>query len=131
MTREEFHKLFKSPGPVVTPVIHVLDTAQILRNVGIAVGAGAAGGFLINHDFEKEKLVPIIRDVREAMPGLWFGVNFLAVPGSEAFPISPGFDPTAAGTVFTSVASPSRSNVRSILPTTNAPPARRSLTWMR
>lgn len=87
MTRNEFHRLFKSPGPVVTPVIHVLDAAQTLRNVAIAVEAGVAGVFLINHDFEKEELVPIIRDVRAAMPGLWLGVNFLGVPGSEAFPI--------------------------------------------
>ncbi len=87
MNRHEFHKLFKSPGPVVTPVIHVLDTAQTMRGVEICVKAGVAGVFLINHDFEKERLVPIIRDVRAAMPGLWLGVNFLAVTGRDAFPV--------------------------------------------
>jgi len=87
LTRAEFHKHFKCPGPVVTPVIHVLDTSQTLRAVEISVRAGVAGVFLINHDFEKERLVPIIRDIREGMPGLWLGVNFLAVTGREAFPI--------------------------------------------
>lgn len=87
MTRDGFHKLFKSPGPVVTPVIHVLDTAQAMRGVEICVRAGAAGVFLINHDFAKERLVPIIREVRAAMPGLWLGVNFLAVTGRDAFPV--------------------------------------------
>lgn len=87
MTRTEFHKLFKSPGPVVTPVIHVLDTVQTMRAVEISVRAGVAGVFLINHDFEKERLMPIIREVREAMPGLWLGVNFLAVTGRDAFPM--------------------------------------------
>ena len=87
MTRSEFHKLFKSPGPVVTPVIHVLDTVQTMRAVDVAVRGGVAGVFLINHDFEKERLVPIIREVRDAMPGLWLGVNFLAVTGRDAFPI--------------------------------------------
>jgi predicted TIM-barrel enzyme len=87
MDRHTFHKLFKSPGPVVTPVIHVLDLEQSARNVAVAVEAGAAGVFLINHDFEKERLLPIIRGVRERWPGLWLGVNFLAVTGRDAFPV--------------------------------------------
>ena len=35
MNRESFHKLFKTPGPVVTPVIHVLDLEQAARNVAV------------------------------------------------------------------------------------------------
>ncbi len=87
MDRQGFHKLFKSPGPVVTPVIHVLDRAQAMRNVAVAVRAGAAGVFLINHDFPKEQLLPVIRAVRSRWPALWLGVNFLAVSGREAFPL--------------------------------------------
>jgi len=87
MSRQAFHKLFKAPGPVVTPVIHVLNRAQAERNVAFAVRAGAAGVFLINHDFEKERLVPILWDVRARWPGLWLGVNFLAVTGRDAFPV--------------------------------------------
>ena len=87
MDRHAFHKLFRSPGPVVTPVIHVLDFAQAARNVAVAVRAGAAGVFLINHDFEAARLVPILREVRQRWPGLWLGVNFLAVTGRDAFPI--------------------------------------------
>ena len=45
MTRDDFHKLFKSPGPVVLPVIHVTDNDQAARNVAIAIEEGAAGGF--------------------------------------------------------------------------------------
>ena len=87
MQRDEFHKLFKSPGPVVLPVIHVLDTPRTLRNVREVVGAGAAGCFLINHDFEPAQFLPIIRDVRAAYPSLWMGINFLAVNGRDAFPM--------------------------------------------
>ena len=87
MHRFDFHKLFKAPGPVVLPVIHVLDFAQAEHNVRMAIGEGAAGVFLINHDFEKEQLVPVIRDIRQRFPALWFGVNFLAVTGRDAFPI--------------------------------------------
>jgi uncharacterized protein len=87
MDRQSFHKLFKSPGPVVTPVIHVLDRAQAERNIAVAMAAGAAGVFLINHDFPKERLLPILREVRSDWPGLWLGVNFLAVTGREAFPL--------------------------------------------
>lgn len=87
MDRSTFHRLFKSPGPVVTPVIHVQDRAQTLANVGYAVRAGVPGIFLINHDFPVEDFLPILRDVRAACPNLWLGVNFLAQPGRVAFPI--------------------------------------------
>jgi predicted TIM-barrel enzyme len=72
---------------VVAPVIHVLDRAQAMRNIAVAVRAGAAGVFLINHDFPCQQLLPILRDLRASWPGLWLGVNFLAVSGREAFPI--------------------------------------------
>ena len=87
MHRHAFHKLFKAPGPVVLPVIHVLDTPRTLRNIREVVSAGAAGCFLINHDFEPDRFLPIIRDVRAAFPSLWMGVNFLAVTGRDAFPM--------------------------------------------
>lgn len=87
MHRHAFHKLFKAPGPVVLPVIHVLDTPRTLRNIREVVSAGAAGCFLINHDFEPDRYLPIIRDVRAVFPSLWMGVNFLAVTGRDAFPM--------------------------------------------
>lgn len=87
MNRNEFHKLFKTPGPVVLPVIHVLDSARTQANVEVLLQAGAQGCFLINHDFEPAKFLPIIRDIRTAFPSLWMAVNFLAVTGKDAFPI--------------------------------------------
>ncbi|MEO0767265.1 MAG: adenine phosphoribosyltransferase [Pseudomonadota bacterium] len=87
LTRNDFHTLFQSPGPVILPVIHVLDGARTQDNIERVVRAGLKGCFLINHDFEKESLIPILREVRAAFPSLWMGVNFLAVTGSGAFPI--------------------------------------------
>ena len=87
MNRTDFHKLFKTPGPVVLPVIHVLDSARTRKNVEILLEAGAPGCFLINHDFEPEKFLPIIRDTRALFPSLWMAVNFLAVTGEHAFPM--------------------------------------------
>ena len=66
MTRDEFHKLFKSPGPVVLPVIHVLDTPRTLRNIRAVIASGAPGCFLINHDFAPDRFLPIIADARAA-----------------------------------------------------------------
>ncbi len=86
MKRLDFRKMFNSTGPVVLPVIHVLDTPRTLRNVRAALQAGAPGCFLINHDFDVEPFLPIIREVRAAYPALWMGVNFLAVTGRDAFP---------------------------------------------
>ncbi len=87
MNRTDFHKLFKTPGPVVLPVIHVLDSARTAKNVEVLLEAGAQGCFLINHDFEPKKFLPIIRDTRAAFPSLWMAVNFLAVTGEHAFPM--------------------------------------------
>ncbi len=87
MNRFAFRKIFKSAGPVVLPVVHVLDTAQAIRNVRVLIGQGAAGVFLINHDFAVAQFLPIVRNVREKFPALWLGVNFLAVTGKDAFPV--------------------------------------------
>ena len=87
MDRTAFHKLFKSPGPVVLPVIHVLDSPRTARNLTHVIRAGAPGAFLINHDFGPEQFLPIIRDMRRSFPSLWLGVNFLAVTGAQAFPM--------------------------------------------
>ena len=87
MNRDEFHKLFKAPGPVVLPVIHVLDTAQVAENIRVLIGEGAAGVFLINHDFGVEPFLPILRETRAMWPSLWIGCNFLAVTGRDAFPV--------------------------------------------
>lgn len=87
MTRREFHKLFKVSGPVVLPVIHVLDSGQVSENIRILVGEGASGCFLINHDFGVDAFLPIVRETRSAWPSIWMGVNFLAVTGRDAFPV--------------------------------------------
>lgn len=87
MDRSSFHRLFKTPGPVVTPVIHVLDRGQALANIAHVARLGAPGVFLINHDFPADDFLPILRDVRLNCPDLWLGVNFLAQPGRVAFPI--------------------------------------------
>ena len=87
MHHEKFHRLFKVPGPIVTPVIHVVDQVQVKTNIAAALTEGAAGVFLINHDFGIKTFLPIIRATRERFPGIWLGINFLAVTGRDAFPI--------------------------------------------
>lgn len=87
MNRSEFHQMFDCAGPVVIPVIHVLDVEQTARNIDIAMSAGAAGVFLINHDFAVEQFLPIVRSIRSQYPELWLGLNFLAVTGEHAFPL--------------------------------------------
>ncbi len=87
MNRNEFRKIFKSIGPVVLPVIHVLNHDQTESNVQVVIREGCRGVFLINHDFGPEEMLPIIRKIRRIYPSLWMGINFLGVTGLGAFPI--------------------------------------------
>lgn len=87
MTRDEIRQLFGTSGPAVTPVIHALDSPQVDRNIDRARKGGAAGVFLINHDFVVDAFLPIVRAARATHPDLWLGVNFLAVTGRDAFPV--------------------------------------------
>ena len=87
MDRLTFRRLFKTAGPAVLPVIHVCNAEQACRNTAIAIEAGAQGVFLINHDFEYEAMLPVLREVRTRFPSFWIGANFLAVTGREAFPV--------------------------------------------
>lgn len=87
MKRAEFNRLFKNSSPVVLPVIHVEDRSQALRNISTLARLGAPGTFLINHDFDMETFLPILRDLRSACPNIWMGVNFLAQSGDIAFPV--------------------------------------------
>lgn len=85
MDRFQFRQGFGTSGPVVTPVIHVLSTAQALANLDHVRKGGCPGAFLINHDFGREAFLPILAEVRQAMPDFWLGVNFLADDGRIGF----------------------------------------------
>ena len=87
MNRNELKQYFGIPGPAVLPVIHVLEHAQTSRNIICAEQQGVAGVFLINHDFDVETFLPIVKSVRKAHPDIWLGLNFLAITGKNAFPV--------------------------------------------
>lgn len=87
MPEIDFKNAARRGETLVTPVIHVVDAAQALRNLDVIDAAGCPGAFLINHDFSVDQFLPILREVRAARPDLWLGVNFLDQPGNIAFPI--------------------------------------------
>ena len=87
MQHSDFHEKFDSLGPVILPVIHVLDEASTGANIDRIVDAGLRGCFLINHDFGIDPFLPIIKAIRTRYPDFWIGLNFLAVTGLKAFPI--------------------------------------------
>lgn len=86
MNRNAFKAFFQSKSPVVLPVIHVLNNEQAELNTKRAIEGGCGGVFLINHDFDVDEFLPIIKHVRKTFPDIWLAVNFLAVTGKHAFP---------------------------------------------
>jgi hypothetical protein len=63
---------------VVLPVIHASTLDQVLRNVEVAVKAGADGVFLVNHGGPYLEIMNFRSDIRDRFdPGLWVGLNCL------------------------------------------------------
>ena len=87
MNRTEFHDFFGDNAPIILPVIHVFDHQQTSTNIDKLIDAGISGCFLINHDFDVETFLPVIRSIRAQHPDFWIGLNFLAVTGRDAFPV--------------------------------------------
>ena len=92
MQPADFHKIFQCSGPVILPVIHVLDDARTAANIDHIIDAGLKGCFLINHDFGIDAFLPVLEAIRGRYPDFWIGVNFLAVTGLKAFPILADLD---------------------------------------
>lgn len=80
----EFRSVFRERH-VVLPVIHVVTSEQALRNVDIAVEAGADGAFLINHEVSADDLLTIHAGILNAHPHFWIGVNCLGLEQTEVF----------------------------------------------
>ena len=87
MQRADFHEKFECSGPVILPVIHVLDDPRTAANIDHIIEAGLKECFLINHDFGIDAFLPVLEAIRGRYPDFWIGVNFLAVTGLKAFPI--------------------------------------------
>ncbi len=85
--RSEFHDFFGGNVPVILPVIHVINHDQTAGNIDKLIDAGISGCFLINHDFDVDRFLPIIQSIRTRFPNFWIGLNFLAVTGHDAFPV--------------------------------------------
>ena len=92
MQRADFHKIFQCSGPVILPVIHVLDDARTAANIDHIIDAGLKGCFLINHDFGIDAFLPVLEAIRGQYLDFWIGVNFLSVTGLKAFPILADLD---------------------------------------
>ena len=97
MQRADFHKIFQCSGPVILPVIHVLDDARTAANIDHIIDAELKGCFLINHDFGIDAFLPVLEAIRGRYPDFWIGVNFLAVTGLKAFPILADLDERGVG----------------------------------
>ncbi|MEC8109153.1 MAG: adenine phosphoribosyltransferase [Pseudomonadota bacterium] len=87
MKRAEFQEFFGDNAPIILPVIHVIDHDQTASNIETLIDAGISRCFLINHDFDVDKFLPIIRSIRTRYKNFWIGLNFLSVTGHDAFPI--------------------------------------------
>jgi len=83
-----FHEVFKERHAVL-PVVHVTNTEQAIKNVGIALEQGADGVFLFSTVGRSLKDLNIVHaGVKRQFPDFWVGVNYhdLVDDPIEVFP---------------------------------------------
>jgi predicted TIM-barrel enzyme len=69
---------------VVLPVVHVRDASQSLRNVEMAYRNRCNGVFLIGHDLSADYVLDVAKQVKDAFPNFWLGVNLLDLSPEQA-----------------------------------------------
>lgn len=67
------------------PAVHVYDTLQTIENIKIAKNAWADWVFLVDHEFETNKFMRILEDVKKLYKDLWIWVNMLWVSPEKHF----------------------------------------------
>jgi len=77
------------------PVIHcllsdskIISGSHAVYNTQIAIDQGADGVFLIGHGMHHEDLCSIYQDVRNTLPGVWIGINFLDIRSEDVAKLS-------------------------------------------
>lgn len=68
----------------IHPVIHLSTLPQALANARLAQAHGCAGVFLIHMDGRDELIPDVARAIRDALPTLPIGANFLSLPADFA-----------------------------------------------
>lgn len=74
----------------IIPVIHMLNDAQVNKNIDIVRESGVQKVFIINHVVDVKTLLKCSEQVKSNYPDLWVGVNMLGVDTKDA--ISQDFD---------------------------------------
>lgn len=81
---EDFKKFYKMKKPIISPVIHVLNDAQVITNINTYLSVGVNHVFLINHVTDAEELIETTLNMRTLFPDLWIGMNPLGCLVEEA-----------------------------------------------
>jgi len=68
----------------IIPVIHMVNTNQVMTNIKICLNAGIKKVFLINHHVDIDALLDCALNVKTLHPELWIGVNLLGESAQDA-----------------------------------------------
>ena len=80
-------QVFGTPR-VLLPVIHPVSRVAALESIRVAHDAGVRGVFLIDQGMREDKVLDLVREVRDHFPGLWIGVNLLGRRPAEALEVA-------------------------------------------
>ena len=75
VSRARFNARFDIRGPVALPVVLVIDVAQSVANLRIAIDEGTHGCVLIIHDFPVGQFLPIVRTCGQKLDGRMANIN--------------------------------------------------------
>lgn len=85
--RSRVHQVFRVPR-VLLPVIHPIGHDEAISAVDVCVAAGVRGVFLIDQGMRVEEVLALAVEVHARHPGLWVGLNLLALEPVEALRVA-------------------------------------------
>ncbi len=69
------------------PVIHLVDTIQLIQNIERCISVGVKNVFIINHTTDIPELIKSANMIKEDYPDLWVGINVLSVKSAGISPV--------------------------------------------
>lgn len=82
----KYNQIFPENHSVIV-AIHAKEINQTMENVKIAIDNWIKSVFLVDHEFDSIKFLPIVQEVKSKYDNIWLWVNMLWISPEDVFPL--------------------------------------------